>query len=77
MNKELFIHYLKEYLLPAIHSVASQLCEVKRVVVQLDQAGGHGGGRANMSDILKDLNTIGARETKKVKFITQCSRLTF
>lgn len=74
MNKVLFIQYLKEHLIPAIRSVVSHLPEVTNVVVQLDQAGGHGGGRANMKNMLDELNMFGATECKKVKFITQCSR---
>lgn len=74
MNKILFMHYLTEYLIPTIRALAEKLPEVTNVVVQLDQAGGHGGGRANMGPILHQLNGIGAREAKKVTFITQCSR---
>ena len=74
MNKALFIHYLKEYLLPSIRKIASLLTEVTNVVVQFDQAGGHGGGRSNMEKLLNELNELGSKESKPVKFITQCSR---
>lgn len=74
MNKALFLYYLKEYLVPAIRELVLHLHEVTNVVVQLDQAGGHGGGRANMTEVLHELNEFGGRESKQVKFITQCSR---
>lgn len=74
MNKALFILYIKEYLLPQIHVVADQLSSVHNVVVQLDQAGGHGGGRSNMKCVLDQLNEMGAKERKKVTFIIQPSR---
>ena len=47
---------------------------MKQVVVQMDQAGGHGGGRSNMTSILSYLNDIGASEQIPVTFITQPSR---
>ena len=43
-------------------------------IVQLDQAGGHGGGQANMSPMLSELNEFGSKEEKKIKFVAQCSK---
>lgn len=42
--------------------------------MQLDQAGGHGGGRSDMKGVLSELNLIGQTENKNVSFIVQPSR---
>lgn len=73
MNKELFIQYCKD-LLPTISSIAKKLPTVKKVVVQCDQAGGHGGGRADISNVLAVLNRAGCRRRPPVRFIAQPSR---
>jgi len=74
MNKELFISYIQDYLIPAIQNIISKLPEVKVAIVQCDQAGGHGGGRSNMKKILDTLNEYGRPFPKPIYFITQCSR---
>ena len=69
MNKSLFIFYIKEYLLPQIRAVSAKLTEVKKVIVQLDQAGSHGGGRSDMKGVLSKLNLIGQTENKNVPLL--------
>ena len=54
--------------------MSAKLTEVKKVIVQLDQAGGHGGGQSDMKGVLSELNLIGQTENKNVSFIVQPSR---
>jgi len=74
MNKSLFLLYIQKYLIPAIQKIVTNLVEVKKVVIQFDQAGGHGGGRSNMTGMLKELNDEGKKYPKPFHFVAQCSR---
>ena len=74
MNKKLFVSYLQNYLIPSIQQIVAKLLEVKKIVVQFDQAGGHGGGRSDMKQLLDELNNLGRAFPKPILFITQCSR---
>lgn len=65
---------MQEHLLPAIEKIVEGLPEVTHVIVQMDQAGGHGGGRSDMSKILSSLNSVGSTQRIPVQFITQPSR---
>lgn len=60
--------------MPAIEKIVEGLPEVSSVIVQMDQAGGHGGGRSDMSKILSSLNSIGETQRIPVNFIAQPSR---
>ena len=73
MTKELFQEYVIKYLIPAVISVGGKL-GVKKIVVQMDQAGGHGGGRGNMNAVLKKFNSHGSQVNPKIVFIIQPSR---
>lgn len=74
MNKNLFLMYIQTYLIPTIQKIILNLVEVRKVVIQFDQAGGHGGGRSNMTQLLNKLNEQGKSFPKPFQFITQCSR---
>jgi hypothetical protein len=74
MNTQVFIKYCVRHLIPAIRVQLESLPEVKRVIVQMDRAGGHGGGRADISKTLKTLNTAGKRKKPHITFIAQPSK---
>jgi hypothetical protein len=64
MTSKLFFEYCSKNLIPAIRSHLEQLPEVKKVIVQLDRAGGHGGGRANIDSMIRKLNAVGRKRRK-------------
>ena len=55
MNAERFVEYMKWTTIEAVQNKKQH--GFKRVVIQTDNAGGHGGGRGNMNEtVLKELN---------------------
>ncbi len=74
LDKQGFIKICTKDLLHAIRPLVKRLPEVKVVKVQMDKAGGHGGGRGDMKGILKQLNEAGAKEKVKVLFLTQSAK---
>ena len=58
MNVPCFRKYCLKHLVPAIRSHLPSLPEVTKVVVQMDRAGGHGGGRGDISKTLRILNVV-------------------
>lgn len=73
MTKDLFREYVKKYLIPTIDHLGKKL-GVKRIIVQMDQAGGHGGGKGNMTNILGEFNAIGSQISPPATFIIQPSK---
>ena len=47
---------------------------MENVIVQMDRAGGHGGGRSDMTSIIASLNSLGSKESIPVSFVAQPSR---
>ena len=74
MNVTVFRRYCISHLIPAIRKHLESLPEVTRVVIQMDQAGGHGGGRANIAKTLSVLNGFGKRAKPHITFIAQPSK---
>jgi hypothetical protein len=74
MNKKLFIEYCECHLIPAIRNVLLRLKGITRVVVQVDNAGAHGGGRGDIKNVIKYLNNFGRQALPHITFITQLSR---
>lgn len=63
MTVAIFKQYIKMKLIPAIRSlIKNRLSNIKTVHVQMDRAGGHGGGRQNIEKILAELNALGEKK---------------
>ncbi len=73
MTKSLFKEYVIQYLIPDAIRIGQKL-SVKKIVIQMDQAGGHGGGKGNMKMILDEFNQIGSSCSPEMKFIVQPSK---
>jgi hypothetical protein len=73
MNKKLFIKYCECHLIPAIRNVLLRLKGITQVVVQVDNAGAHGGGRSDIKNVIKYLNNFGRQALPHITFITQPS----
>ena len=76
MTTAIFEQYCIDYLVPAIRVHLPNLPEVKEVIMQMDRAGAHGGGRADINKILERLNRACQKETIPIRFIAQPSRRT-
>ncbi len=74
LDKKGFLKICKVNLLTAIREILELLPEVKKVAVQMDRAGGHGGGRGDMKGILTELNKAGSEEKIPVEFLTQSAK---
>lgn len=74
LDKKGFIKICTDDLLSSIRTVVKGLPEVKKVEVQMDRAGGHGGGRGDMKGILKELNNKGLKGDIPVTFKTQSAK---
>lgn len=62
MNKLVFFRMVEKKLIPAaLRIVESKISSVKTIVVQLDFAGGHGGGKGNKRLLEEELNALGKR----------------
>jgi hypothetical protein len=78
MTTKIFMDYCLYQLLPAIWKHTKCFLEVKKVIVQMDRAGGHGGGRKDIQSTLNKLNGYAKRKKKRndlvVTFIAQPSK---
>ena len=79
MTTKMFIEYCISYLVPAIRQHLIRLPEVKKVIVQLDQAGGHRGGRRQIQPTLDKLTVLAKKVQGKTRgppicFIAQPSK---
>jgi hypothetical protein len=78
MNTKLFKEYCIDHLILAILKHIKRLLKVKQVIIQMDQAGGHGGGRKNIASTLNFLNnqakTIYPSLALSFQFISQPSK---
>jgi hypothetical protein len=74
LDKKGFIKICTNDLLIEIRKITKKNKEIKKVIVQMDRAGGHGGGRSDMKGILKELNDVGAKERPPVEFTTQSAK---
>ena len=73
-----FQQILRKELIPAIQKIIRRDNSIRNVVIQLDNAGAHGGGRKNMDDTLSEMNkwrecryryqTTKADRTSRVRF---------
>jgi hypothetical protein len=72
MNKEKLLAMCETQVVPAIDKLLESFPDIKRVVVQLDGAGGHGGGRGDMKQMLEQLNRTAGGRKKQVRLSSRC-----
>jgi hypothetical protein len=79
MTTKIFMDYCLHQLLPAIWKHTERLLKVKKVIIQMNRAGGHGGGRKDIQSTLNKLNGYAKRKKKQndpvITFIAQPSKL--
>lgn len=56
VTKAVFFNALRLYVIPAVKKIVRKDNTIKKVVIQMDNAAAHGGGRANMQLTLDEIN---------------------
>ena len=76
MNVAKLYEMVEKNVIPAVRELLKKLPGVKRVFIQLDGAGGHGGGKGDMAKVLEKLNQLGLgkRGQPNIIFVKQPAR---
>jgi len=73
MDKKKFLQMCGDLVVPAIRKLLKEkLRNVKRVTVQIDNAGGHGGGRGDMRKVVEELNKLAKNQPGLAKISFEC-----